>query len=827
MKISLNNAQSVSNIDLNIFSKDELVIKIGEQLGAVEETIDWGAKYKGVVIVRVVKCDPHPNADKLNVCKIDDGGAVAEIDRDSDGYVQVVCGAPNVRKDMIVAWIPPGSVVPSTYGTKDQFVLGSKELRGVLSNGMLASAAELGISDNHDGLLEIDDSNVTVGNPLIDLYGLNDFVIDVENKMFTHRPDCFGVLGVAREIAGINNQQFVSPEWYLNMPKFNYASGLDLNIEVNVDNLCPRFMAVAIKDISIMPSPIWLQSALNRVGIRPINNVVDATNWIMYVTGQPTHAYDYDKVASLSDEPGAKIVVRHPNGEENLTLINGKIIIPRQESVAITSGPKLLGLAGVMGGLDSEVDENTKNIILEVASFNMYSIRKTSMHHGLFTDAVTRFNKGQSVHQNDRVMARLMDYIYELAGGVQASNVIDIKSDLKENGTITIDASYINERLGINLNTQDILAILKNVEFEVSASEDSLNVKAPFWRTDIAILEDVVEEVGRLYGYDKLPLNLPVRQSAPSPKNKMLDLKSSIRQVLARAGANELLTYSFVHGDLMKKIGQDTQQAYSLANALSPNLQYYRLNITPSLLDKVHHNHKAGFEEFAIFELGKTHNIKSVDQSGLPKEDDALALVYSLQNNEISLKQGPAYYRALTFFDFVAQQLNLKYSLEITDEAPAPFAPKRTALIRCNENVVGYIGEYTQKAIKSLKLPESCAGFELNLNELSCHLSSASNYQPLSKYPKVEQDVSIKVESNTEFAKLYSKFNESINDLISSDSEAKVQCIDIYQPEGSYKNITFRVSIVDYNKTLQASEVNSLLDKSVENTSNSFFAERV
>jgi len=481
MKISINNAQSVSNIDLKQFNKNELVNKIGSQLGAVEETVDWESRYNGVVIVRVVGCDPHPNADKLHVCKIDDGGVVTDLERDSYGHIQVVCGAPNVRKDMIVAWISPGSIVPSTYGSKDQFTIGSKELRGVLSNGMLASASELGISDDHAGLLEINDQSVSVGDSFSKLYGLDDFVIDVENKMFTHRPDCFGVLGVAREIAGINNQQFISPEWYLNIPLFSEANGLDLNVEVNVNSLCPRFMAVAIKDINIKPSPIWLQSALNRVGIRPINNVVDATNWVMYITGQPTHAYDYDKVLSMSDGQGASIVVRHPKDDEKLTLINGKTITPRQGSVVITSGPELLGLAGVMGGLDSEVDNNTKNIILEVASFDMYSIRKSSMHHGLFTDAVTRFNKGQSAHQNDRVLGRLMGYINELAGGIQASNVIDIKGEIKENVTVSINTSFINERLGLNLTTQEVETILKNVEFEVYISEDTLNVKAPFW----------------------------------------------------------------------------------------------------------------------------------------------------------------------------------------------------------------------------------------------------------------------------------------------------------------------------------------------------------
>lgn len=828
MKVSVNNAQLVSNVDIKQYSHEQLVEKIGAQLGAVEETIDWEPQFEGIVVARVVTCVDHPNADKLHVCTIDDGGVVKDVERDANGHVRVVCGAPNVREGLVVAWIPPGATVPTTYGTADPFVLSTKELRGVVSNGMLASAAELGLSDNHDGLLEIEQPDVVPGQALVSLYGLDDFVIDVENKMFTHRPDCFGVLGVAREIAGINQQAFVSPAWYLETPIFNETTGLDLRITVDIPDLCPRFMAVAIKDVSIKPSPTWLQSALTRVGIRPINNIVDATNWIMYVTGQPTHAYDYDKVAARSED-SAEIVVRHPKDGEQIVLLNDKTITPRAESIVITSGKELIGLAGVMGGADTEVDSNTKNIILEVASFDMYSIRRTSMHHGLFTDAVTRFNKGQSVHQNDRVLARLMQDIFEVAGGEQASSVFDVKGHLPENNTLHINPSFINERLGFQLSIGDMAALLRNVEFEVGTDSDTLDVKAPFWRTDIAIVEDIVEEIGRLYGFDHLPLELPLRTAEPTVRDAMLSLKSDVRRVLKSAGANEVLTYSFVHGDLLQKVGQDTESAFSLSNALSPNLQYYRISLTPSLLEKIHPNSKAGYEEFALFELGKTHEVGELTDEKVPAEGERLALVYAANARVSQKNTGAAYYKVTTLLAYLLNQLKVNYSLRPIQRAAAPYSDSRSAAILLeNGTVIGTVGEYNLSTITNLKLPKRSAGFEINTEQLLTVLGNNGRYQSLSKFPRVSQDISLRVQTTTTYADLEQAMRASLVARKPTDTEFTITPLDIYQEVGAgVKHVAFRITIVSYTKTLKADTVNNLLDTVAADLSQSLQAERL
>ena len=283
MKVSLNSIRTVNKIygsagDPAPNGVDDLVEKIGAQLGAVEETIAYGERFKGVLVAKVVSCEDHPNADRLHVCKIDDGGKAEGLERDENGLVQVVCGAPNVREGLTVAWLPPGSTVPNTYD-KDPFVLDARPLRGIVSNGMLASPKELSIGDSHEGIMELD-TDAAPGTTFAEAYNLDgDVVIDMENKMFTHRPDCFGQLGIARELEGIQRRTFKSPDWYTLNPEVPGVETDELKLEVRneIPELVPRFAAITMRGVAVKPSPIWLQITLSRVGIRPINNIVMLT----------------------------------------------------------------------------------------------------------------------------------------------------------------------------------------------------------------------------------------------------------------------------------------------------------------------------------------------------------------------------------------------------------------------------------------------------------------------------------------------------------------------------------------------------------------------
>ena len=835
MKVSLNWVKKFTNVNLSI---EELVQKIGSQLGAIEEVIDLGSRYQGIVVAKVVSCKKHADADKLHVCLIDDGGVTKNVERDKLGYVQVVCGAPNVREGLLVAWLPPGSTVPETF-ENEPFVLESRKLRGIVSNGMLASAKELAIGDGHEGILEID-IDAKVGQAFADAYDLNDFIIDIENKMFTHRPDLFGQLGVAREIAGICDNEFVSPSWYFKPIKIDVKQP---SMPISVINECPelvkRFMAVSMSEITVKPSPIIFQSYLSRVGIRPINNIVDITNYVMMLTSQPLHAYDYDKVKSLSDETPTLIVRQSIKGEK-LNILGGKEVEFSEPAVVIASHKSLIGIGGVIGGADTEVDENTKSIILECANFDMYDIRRTSMRYGIFTDAVTRFNKGQSPLQNSQIISIAISMINDMSGGKVTSQIIDdnhvpVLSQQRNSlyPDIDVNEEFINSRLGLDFTNEKITELLKNVEFDVKG-EKLISIKAPYWRTDIEQPEDIVEEIGRLYGFDNLPIELPKRLINPAKNNKNILLKHDIRTILANYGANEFLTYSFVHGNLLEKVGQDKTHAYELSNAISPSLQYFRLSLTPSLLDKVHANHKAGYSEFAVFEIGKGHNILSkLDADGVPSEYNLLALVFS-SNNKLDKKNGAAYFKARSYLDNLAKKIGILIRYEIIKEEQneqifKPFDINRSAFVIAGDNqVVGIIGEYKRSVIQKLKLPINSAGFEINLDKLWGSFGSNLNYRPLPKFPKVEQDISLKVASNITYYELFECIKTALDSKKPTGSVVNLFPLDIYQSEDcEYKHMTWRLQICSYVDTLKNEYVNDLLDEIADRALQKFKAVRL
>lgn len=832
MKVSLNIVKSLVNFELP--PVDELVARVNAQLGSVEKVIDLGAQYKDARIVHVVQCEPHPNADRLHVCLIDDGGAVANIPRDDKGYVQVVCGAPNVHADMWAVWLPPNSTVPASFADAEPFVLGARKLRGVLSQGMLAAADELAIGTDHDGIVEIRERDMPkgavlqAGDSFAQVFGLDDVVLDIENKMFTHRPDCFGQLGVAREISGIFGQAFTSPDWYTVAQKFADGSGLKLDVYNDIPDLVPRFMAVAVKNVAVQPSPLWLQCQLVAMGGKPINNIVDATNYIMLMTAQPTHAYDYDKLR------GGKLGARMAHEGETIALLNGKTYTLGTDDIVIADGERAVALGGIMGGADTEVSSDTNNVVLECASFDMYAVRKTAMRHGVFTDALSRFNKGQSPLQNAPVLKRLMGMI----GGEQASEVHDEKQFSDEfdeyfagkytPANIDINSSFINQRLGLQLTDSDIYTLLNNVEVHSHGPEDELGymcIQVPFWRTDIELKEDVVEEVGRLYDFGKLPRELPQRSTKPAPKNPRRELKRQIREQLSRAGANEALTYSFVHEHILKRAEQHADQAYKLSNALSPDLQYYRLSVLPSLLDKVHANIKAGHDEFCLFEIGKGHDVRLPhSEDGLPSERTFVDAVYAAKKARASAPYYQVQRMAVRLLSSLGAQFELTPMATENDdgeglsgvefEVAAPFDRQRSAWILCGKERLGIVGEFKQAVRRNFKLPEYAAGFSIDFDQLLAQPRDGQTYRPLSRFPSTSRDVSLRAPRDVSYAELYHVVQAAVGES-AGDITVTIEPRAIFQPanDHSIKTTTFRLRMTHYERTLTDADAKPIVDR--------------
>ena len=853
MKVSLNLIKQLINFELPPVG--ELVARVNQQLGGVEEVIDLNAKYGDARIVRVVECAKHPDADRLSVTKIDDGGAVADVPRDENGLVQVVCGAPNVHADMWAIWLPPQSTVPASFDDDEPFVLDARPLRGVLSQGMLAAADELAIGTDHEGIVEIAEHDVPSGAELragasfAETFGLDDFVLDIENKMFTHRPDCFGQLGVAREIAGIFHQQFTSPDWYKSKQQFTNAEGLDLTVANDAPELVPRFMAVAIRDVTVQPSPLWLQCQLVAMGGKPINNIVDATNYMMLLTAQPTHAYDYDKLR------GHKLEARLARDGEKVSLLNGKEYELTSDDIVIADCEGVIGLAGIMGGADTEVSSDTKNIVLECANFDMYALRRTAMRHGIFTDALTRFNKGQSPLQNAAVLKQLMSMV----GGVQASEVEDKCNTaiFAENKLLrkAILPEFLMERLGKKFENAEVISMLGNVEISVNEhtvtsneyyedgigslrenqlrqiEQEAMYVEPPFWRTDLELSEDIVEEVGRLYGFDKLPRQLPMRSIKPAPRNPRHQLKQAIRQSLSRAGANEVLTYSFVHERVLKNAEQDPSRAYRLSNALSPDLQYYRTSVLPSLLDKVHANIKAGHDEFMLFEIGKIHDKElPLTDENLPSEQTFVDGVYASKKP----RAGAPFYKARKLVDRLLADLNVEADFvkiaESDADVPAPFDGQRSAwIVAKNGDKLGIVGELSQTVRRNFKLPDYTAAFSLDVEKLQACLASSRehNYRPLSRFPSISQDISLRSSVEISHDELLRAVRQCLDEP--ENLHCQIQTLGIYQPkdDAAIKTTTFRLTFTSYQQTLTDAEVKPIMDNIATAALTKLDAERV
>lgn len=836
MKVSLNTAKSFTDIDVAV---PVLVDKINAQLGGVEEVIDLESTYRGAVIVRVVTCEKHPNADRLSVCKVDDGNAVDGLERDEDGYVQVVCGAPNVHADMFAIWLPPHTTVPASVGTDEPFVLGSRELRGVVSNGMLAAADELGIGTDHEGIVELTDADVpphietralASGQDFAELFGLDDQVIDIENKMFTHRPDCFGQIGVARELAGISHQQFTSPEWYISSPTFATATGLGLTLNNEATDVVPRFMVVAYNNVVIKPSPFWLQCELVRLGSKPINNVVDVTNYVMLMTGQPMHAYDYDKV-------GTQIGARRATKGEKISLLNGKSYTLDETDVVIVDNEKPIGLGGIMGGGESEVSNDTKNIILECANFDMYTLRKTSMKYGLFTDAVTRYNKGQSSLQQPYVLGYAMSLLEQLVGCVQASDVLDQTGDLAAPTVLDVSVEFVNQRLGLNLAADDMAVLLSNVEIETTAANGSLRVTVPYWRTDLEIPEDIVEEIGRLYGFDNIPLELPSRVIVPAPRNQLRLTKQGLRNAMSAMGANEVLSYSFVHESLLIGAQQQPEYAYKLSNALSPDLQYFRLSVLPSLLDKVHMNTKAGYDEFMLYEIGKAHYKDELDDEGLPREFERMAAVYSSRHD----KQGAAYYHMRQTVSRLVREVRGRSAMYVPletydmsghpvfEQAVLPFDAARAAVVMIGGEPCGVVGELKQSVRTKFKMPAYSAAFELYVSAMLPRDDDAqSRYEPLSRYPSISQDVTIKTTADVTYETIMMTIYHALVERAGESIDVKITPVTIYQSieDTSHKATTLHMVYTSHESTLTDADIKPFVDHAVAVALREFGGER-
>lgn len=811
MKISLNEIKKYVKIPTRI-TNPELLELIGSRLVEIEEVIDLAPKYNNIYIVKVVSAEKIEGTH-LTLCKVDAGTHTADFS-DSE-TVQVVCGAPNVHAGMLAVWLAPGAIVPQTYGNEN-FKLGKRKLQGFESNGMLAAIDELDLGTDHEGIAEIDPRDASAGDSFAEVFELNDLIIDVENKSLTHRPDCFGLIGFAREIAGILGKNFNEPEW----PELKRAKSLPVSIEIADSELCPRYSCAVFELPNNQPSKFLTKEAvfLAKSGMRSIDPMVDLTNSVMLRTGQPLHAFDYDKFVTVGRTENAQIIVRVAKRGESLQLLDGKIIECTSDDILITSNNVPVALAGAMGGKNTEIDASTKRVILESATFSLYHLRKTQMAHGIFSEAITRFTKGQPAAMTLPVLSHA---VCELE--VEPLALVDKWVADEKETVVKITTQEVNNLLGTKYSTSKIIETLEHVGFNIvskafkagnllsveltSSKFNSMIVTVPEWRTDIHIKEDIIEEVGRLLGFDNIPLNLPTRPFRGAEIAPMWKLKQELRQILSDDLAmNELLTYSFVHRDLIVKVGQDPEDCYQIVNSISPDLQYFRSEIAPSLLDKVRENLKAGHKDFTLYEMNQV----SRKSYGLTDEHTPV-----LKNHLGIVSLGDFYQlKAKLLAMFKALNIPVEYTALSKEKAAhqPDLEPKRSAELIVDGHCVGAFGEVKASVLRQFKFDCTVSACEINLDQVSQAPRKLTTDFKTSKFPFVERDLTLKVNRDAAFGRFYDAIDDRLraNGLI-----FEVRPLSIYQadPESPTKNISFRLKFSNPEKTLDQADISAIIDK--------------
>lgn len=796
MLVSLNEIKKIVEIPAEV-STEELVKLIGSRLVEVEGTIDLAKKYKGIKIVKVVTCEDIPETH-LHLCMIDAGAGE---------LVQVVCGAPNVYAGMLAVWFAPGCIVPQTYGTEN-FELSVRKLRGYESNGMLAGLDEIDLGDDHSGIVEIDPAFAKAGDDFAEKFGLNDVILDIENKSLTHRPDTFGLIGFAREVAGILGVRFKEPENKTTVELTELNAKERIEVLVEDKKLCPRYSAAIfetnktnLNSATETEKYLTLDDVfLAKAGMKKISKIVDATNITMLLTGQPLHAFDYDKFVKVGGVETCKISVRAAKLGEKLELIGGKEIDLIESDIVICSNGVPVALAGAMGGAATEIDANTTKIILESATFSLYNERKMQMAHGIFSEAITRFTKGQPAAGTVPALIKCMEKL-----SVEAKEVSGFADEYEgaESIEIELESSDVNNLLGTKYTPEEMATTLRNVGFLVEVVDEQLRATVPEWRTDVKIKEDVIEEVGRLKGYDNIPKSLPLRPFVGARKNPMFELKRELRSILSdNLSCNEVLTYSFVSKDLQEKVGENYDDSYEIVNSISPELQCFRQSITPSLMDKMYENIRAGYKEFTLYEFNQ------VTRKSLGLTDEC---VPEMQNHLAVLSTEDFYFAKMMLME-LGKKLKIDFRLEENTLEELPYFEKvRSAKVTLAGETVGVVGEIKARVLKKFKIKQA-AGLELNLDKIVKMKRAVALKLKISKFPYVERDLTVKVKDEFKYGLLEAKITkvfEMMDKII-----FEVVPVSIYQGEDkTSKNVSFHLSFANTEKTLEAEEISAIMNR--------------
>ena len=784
MKVPLSWLKQYVDVDLPAQDLAHRLTMAGIEVGEVEVIGGWSEVFVG----HVTGVRPHPNADRLRLCVVSTGSEDLEV----------VCGAPNVAVGQNICFAKVGANIYNTH-TERHEVLEAAKIRGVESQGMICSAVELGLGDDHSGIIELPE-DAPVGALLDDYMG--DTVLDLE--LTPNRLDCLSVLGVAHEVAALTGKTVKEPE--TNYKEAGAPITEQIDISVESPELCRRYTASLLQGVKIGPSPQWLQDRLTRAGLRPINNVVDVTNFVMLEYNQPLHSFDYDLIKD------ATVIVRRARPDEMLTTLDGVERKLTVENLVIADANDAIGIGGVIGGANSEISVNTVNVLLESATFDGTNNRETAQTLGLRTEATLRFEKGLRPELAPIALRRATGLIQEVAGGTVAPGIVDVLSDEGADAPVVpLTGEKIRRMLGMEVDQKRVQETLDALGFTwESAGEFELKVTVPYWRNDVNIEEDLVEEVVRTIGYDSVPTtmlssSIPFQQPVP-----VMGLRDQIKDLLASEGIQEVINYPLVTLQQLEQVEQldPANLPMRVTNPMSADREYLRTTLRASLLATLAANQGHGAGPFRLFEAGRVFWPREGD---LPDERETVAGVLAGLRHEPSWLEDDSlldFYDAKGVVELVLNRLGVSATYEPSDDPS--FHPGRCAVIKVADAVIGVVGEVHPVVMDRLGLESpQVAAFELYLGPILAALPDGQQqFEPLPRYPSATRDLALVMPTDVDAGQVTRL-------ILRHRGVDRADLFDIYVGENiaeGTKSLAFHVYFQARDRTLTNEEVNRSLD---------------
>ncbi|MFH1252885.1 MAG: phenylalanine--tRNA ligase subunit beta [Candidatus Uhrbacteria bacterium] len=785
-------------------SDQDLAERISACTVEVEGIESQAAPLEKIVVGKILSVKPHPNADKLRVCDVIVGDKNFPTS-------QIVCGGSNLADGMKVAVAMVGAKV-KWHGEGEPVEIQPTKLRGVDSFGMICSANEIGLATGKEGEREIIDLSYLKSEPGISLaeaLELDDVIFDVDNKSLTNRPDLFGHYGMAREISALLGSKFIE----MVPRKIMEGKGYELSVTVAEPELCPRYMGVVIDGIKIGSAPEWIQNRLRAVGMRPINNVVDITNYVMLKIGQSLHAFDAKKLENTDGkEKHVEIFVKRAADGEKFFTLDGQERELDSSVLMICDGKKSVTMAGIMGGQNSEIDENTTTVFLESANFSSAGIRKTSQKLGLRTEASLRYEKSLDPNLTDLALRRTVELILELIPGTRAvSKVVDVSNFSLNQGSIILSMKKLNSKLGVVIEIREAIKILERLGFEVKEKDEVLTVKIPTWRAtkDISIAEDLIEEIARVYGYEKIASALPFSAVVPLIKEPVRELERKVRHILAgRFLTTETYNYSFVSPMTLSRLKEEVSEYIELANPLSKERPYLRRHLAANLLENVEKNQKF-VDTVRLFEIGCRYIAELPgDDSGegkvLPRQDHWVGLAFAKKGEEKPFREIKRLVVGLL------QELGLVAEIKVVEAKPNWVHPARWAEVWLENQAIGYLAEVEPSVALSLGFDFRTAVGEINLSKLVGLSAGLKVYEKISEFPDAKRDLAFVVARNFEFVGLEKALRQS------SELLREIELFDVYQGQGidpDKKSLAIHLTFRAADRTLSSEEADTEMNK--------------